>query len=316
MKYPAFRLLLFSILTIQSIAKGQTNARDIDSLVAKLSWNSISMTCMATILVLTHEDSTEKALVKIGKPATGKLIAALDDTSKTVIAHIILTQIWSTPKDRHRFSQKYIYKDCNQMIGTHYTYNGLVWEWYSGEVVRQSEVDKIKRYWVAKIVHKKNVSLNQAQIFKDLERQDDIDYPCNKMCENNSANVKYDDLFQLLDRKSDNPLFKTLWDKFGNDSTVSVFNDCFFINYDPEGLSFRFGKDSTLSTIFVENSYKGELPYKLKLTDLKPVVENKIGKPFKAGNYVDNTWGWYKDKSLYLDFDKSGKIIKFGISKI
>ncbi|MFT3701778.1 MAG: hypothetical protein QM802_05385 [Agriterribacter sp.] len=308
-------ILLF--LTVQYSAVGQSDTIKINELVNQLSWKSISKDCVATMLMLTHEDSTVKALVKIGKPATNKLIAALDNTSMTVIAHIILTQIWGDNKSKYYFSEKYIYKDCNQLVGTHYTYNGLVWEWYSGreDVIRQSEVDKIKKYWTAKLIDKKTVSIDLAKIASDLDKQDNLLYPCNKIYENNATDIKFQNLYILLNKKSDDSLFEKLWKKFGNDSTVSVYDDCFFITYSPEGLSFRFEKDSTLSTIFVDNSYKGELPYKLKLTDLKPIVENKIGKPFKSGKYVDNTWNWYKDKSLYLDFDKKGKIIKFGISK-
>lgn len=308
--------ILFFLTTLNSVV-GQPDTVNINKRINQLSWESISMNCIATMLVLTHEDSTEKALVKIGKPATNKLIAALDDTSKTVIAHIILTEIWGDKKSKTYFSEWPIYKDCNQLIGSHYIYNGLVWEWYSGgnNIIRKSEVDKIKQYWTAKLIEKKNVSIDLAKITLELEKQDNLLYPCNKIYENNAADMKFQNLYILLNKKSDDTLFKKLWDKFGNDSTVSVYDDCFFIDYGPEGLSFRFEKDSTLSTIFVEDSYRGELPYNLKLTDLKPVVENKIGKPFKSGKYVDNTWGWYKDKSLYLDFDKKGRIIKFGISK-
>jgi hypothetical protein len=77
-----------------------------------------------------------------------------------------------------------------------------------------------------------------------------------------------------------------------------------------------FKTDSTLTKIFInEFYYKGELPYNLKFTDSKSIVRKKIGKPFKSGKYVDNTWGWYKDKYLYLNFDKKRKIIGFSISK-
>ena len=316
-RHSKFYILLLTICSFQTSAFGQADNDRIDSLVGKLSWNSITMDCIATVLMLTHRDTTEKELVQIGKPATNKLIEALDDSNKTAIAHIILTQIWGSQSEKNYFSTKYVYKDCNQLVGWHYVYNGVVWDWSSeaNETIKQSEIQKIKSYWTQKLIEKKNVSLDLAQILKDLEQQDKVLYPCQKIYDNNSGSVKFQELYGLLDKKSDNPLFKMLWEKFGNDSTMSIYDDCFFVTYGPEGLSFRFEKDSTLSTIFVDNSYKGELPYKLKLTDLKPIVESKIGKPFKSGKYVDNTWGWYKDKSLYLDFDKKGKIIKFGISK-
>ncbi|MGC4102142.1 hypothetical protein [Ferruginibacter sp.] len=275
------------------------------------------MTCSATILTLTHQDSTEKTLVKTGKAATEKLINALGDTGKTVIAHIILSEIWRKENEYYGVSTKYIYKNCNQLIGWHNIYNGLVWEWTeeTGNTIRQSEIQKIKNYWTAKYVDKKNITMNDARVLTELMVLDYELFPCNKVYDNNSAAVKYKELYELLEKKSDHPLFKSLWNRFGNDSTVKIFDDCFFITYDPEGLSFRFEKDSILSSIFVESPYAGELPNKLKLSDRRPVVENKIGRPFKWGSYVDNTWAWYKAQSLYLDFDKNGKIIKLSISK-
>ncbi len=310
-------ILILAACIFQTSVFGQADSNKIDSLVNTLSWKSITMDCIATDLILTHQDSTEIKLAHIGKPATQKLINVLSDSSKTVIAHIILTEIWGNRKEKYYFSTKYIYKDCNQLIGWHYIYNGLVWNWAdeTGETIKQSEIQKIQKYWIDKLIEKKKVTLDIVKISKDLERQDNELFPCNKIYDNNSASVKYHDLYELLDKNIENPIFKNLWNKFGNDSTISAYDDCFYINYGAEGLSFRFKTDSILSTIFVDNGYKGELPYNLKLRDLKPVVENKIGKPSKSGRYADNTWGWYKDKSLYLDFDKKGKIIKFAISK-
>lgn len=303
-------------MTAQYSAVGQSDSAKINEFVNQLSWKSISINCIATMLMLTHQDSTEKVLVKIGKPATNKLIAALSDISKTVIAHIILTQIWGNNKNKNYFSVKYIYKDCDQLVGTHYTYNGLVWEWFSGkeDAIRQSEVEKIKKYWTAKLIDKKEVSINTDKLSSELEVQDNLLYPCNKIYENNSTRLNFQELYNLLNRKSSDTLFKKLWKNFGNDSTISSYDDCFFINYGSEGLSFRFEKDSLLSSIFIEHSYKGKLPFKLRLTDLKETVEKKIGKPFKSSKYVDNTSAWYKEQNLYLDFNKKGQIIKFGVS--
>ena len=276
------------------------------------------MDCMGGMLVLTHHDKTEQELLKIGKEATNELIAALDNKAKTVIAHIILTQIWEPQNGQNFLGTKYIYKNCNNLIGWHHVYNGLVWDWHeeSDLTIEQNEVDKIKNYWKSKLIDKTSTStLNNQSIFDELTKQDESKYPCSKIYDNNSGSVKSIDLFNLLDKKSDDPEFNKLWNNFGNDSTTSSYKDCFFVTYGPEGLSFRFEEDSTLSTIFVYKEYNGELPYDLKLSDLKPDVENKIGQPFESGKYVDNTWGWYKDKHLYLDFNKKGEIIKFGISK-
>jgi hypothetical protein len=307
------------ILTVGlNLAGAQTNTEKSNQLVDSLSWNSISMDCMGGMLVLSHQDKKEQELLKIGKEATNSLISALGDKTKTVIAHIILTQMWEPQNEQDFLGTKYIYKNCNDLIGWHHVYNGLVWDWHeeSNLTIEQKEIEKIKSYWTSKLIDKTpTASLNDEQIFEELTKRDDNSFPCNKVYDNNSTTVKYSDLFNLLDKKVNNPEFQKICTLFGNDSTTSSYNDCFFVTYGPEGLSFRFEKDSTLSTIFVDDSYSGELPYKLQRSDLKPIVESKIGQPFKSGKYVDNTWGWYKDKNLYLDFNKKDEIIKFGISK-
>ncbi|OSZ73882.1 hypothetical protein CAP36_17970 [Chitinophagaceae bacterium IBVUCB2] len=272
---------------------------------------------MGGMLVLTHSDKAEQELLSIGKEVTKQLIYSLDDKSKTVIAHIILTQLWEPKNGQNFLGTKYIYKDCNNLIGWHHVYNGLVWDWHedTDHTIEEKEINKIKTYWTSKIIDQRPTqNLITQVIFDELGKQDERLFPCNKVYHNNSTSVKSTELFSLLNKKSSDPLFQKLWTRFGNDSTIHSYNDCFFITYGPEGLSFRFEKDSVLSTIFVDNSYTGELPYGLRLTNLKATVEKKIGEPFKSSKYVDNTSNWYKEQNLFLDFDKNGKIIKFAIS--
>jgi len=54
MRFIRLQTLLFIFLAIQGFAKGQINVNDIDSLVARLSWKSVSMACNATRLRLVH----------------------------------------------------------------------------------------------------------------------------------------------------------------------------------------------------------------------------------------------------------------------
>lgn len=273
---------------------------------------------MGGILVLTHSDKTEQGLLAIGKDATSQLIAAVSDNTKTVIVHIILTRLWEPQNGQDFLTTKYIYKDCNDLIGWHHVYNGLVWDWQQGtnNTIEQKEIDKIKSYWTSKLIDKRPVKgFDDHAIVEELRKKDEGQFPCNKVYNNNSGAIKYSELFALLNQKADFPGFRKLWAKFGNDSTVHYYDDCFFITYGPEGLSFRFEKDSALSTIFVDKNYEGELPYSLKLTNLRETVEKAIGLPFKSNAYVDNTANWYKKQNLFIDFNKNGEIIKFGISK-
>lgn len=309
----AFLVLLIG----HSYVNAQTKTDKVNQLIDSLSWNSISIDCMGGMLVLTHSNKTEQELLRIGKDATNQLISALNQQQKTVIAHIILTQLWEPQNGQDFLGTKYIYKNCNNLIGWHHVYNGLVWDWHedTDQTIEQKEIDKIKNYWISKLIDKRPIqNLSTQTIFEELGKQDESKFPCNKVYDNNSTSVKFSELFALLNRKSDDPVFQKLWTRFGNDSTIHTYDDCFFITYGPEGLSFRFEKDSVLNTIFVEDSYTGELPYGLRLADPKATVEKKIGKPFKSSKYVDNTSNWYKEQNLFLDFDKNGKIIKFGIS--
>ena len=314
---PFVIILAFVLLVDHNPANAQTNAGKVKQLIDSLSWNSISMDCMGGMLVLTHADKTEQAILNIGKESTNELISALSDKTKTVIAHIILTQLWEPQQGRNFLSTKYIYKNCNDLIGWHHVYNGLVWDWRedTNQTIEQKEIDKIKNYWASKLIDKRPIGNPDVQaIFRELEKQDERQFPCNKVYDNNSTSIKSNELFALLNKKSNDPIFQDIWTRFGNDSVVHSYKDCFFISYGSEGLSFRFEEDSVLSTIFVEKAYAGELPYGLKLTDLKSTVEEKIGQPFKSHKYVDNISCWYKDQNLYLDFNKNDKIIKFGIS--
>lgn len=310
-------ILAFILLFGSTQTNAQRNTEKIKELVDSLSWRSISITCKGTILVMTHSNKVEKELLAIGKQATPQLISALSNPSKTAIAHIVLSQIWDAAAEQNNLWTKYIYKNCNKIDGWHHIYNGLVWEWQeeTDYTIKPKEVEKIKSYWISKLVEKKpTVKLSNRETLDKLEKQDEIDFPCNKVYGNSSASVKYADLFGLLNKKSNEPGFEAMWTKFGNDSTMSVHNDCFYITYDAEGLSFRFDKDSVLTTIFVEKGYRGELPYNLKLTDLMATVNLKVGAPSKTDKPYDDIYNTYKEQHLFLTFDKKGKITQFGIS--
>lgn len=272
------------------------------------------MDCNYFMLVVTHNDSVVQELEKIGRPATAKLLDALNCSSKTVIAHIILTKIWDIGSIQ--MSEGYIYKDCNQLIGFHHMYNGLVWEWYDGigDSIRQSEIDKIKNYWTKKIYKNVDLSFDYEKISSELMAEDAKRYPCNKVYENNSASIKYSELKQLLGRKHTNHLFNAMCSRLGNDSTTSWFDDCFFVSYGPEGLEFRFEKDSLLSTIFIKDSYKGGLPYDLLMSDEQKDIEKKLGIPEKTFRYTDHISYYYLKKGLNFTFTKDGKIENFYIS--
>jgi hypothetical protein len=140
---------------------------------------------------------------------------------------------------------------------------------------------------------------------------------------NNSDQIRYEELFQLIGRKIDDSIFDNIWNKLGIDSTVDIFNTeflpekCFYISYNNDGLEFRFGQDSLLSTIFIKNSYKGELPNNFKFTDSKKKILRKFGKPTKSeilNPALNYSYIYYSDEYAFFNFAKN-KIYMFCVCK-
>lgn len=303
-----------------NVMLGQSDSARINQLIDQLSWKSITTGLIWHSQILTFEDSTVKELIKIGKPTSEKLLIALNDTNKTVISHIILTEIWSENRNVRSLDYKTIYKNCNELIGVHEICNGLVWEkYYTGAlIIRQAEISKIKKYWNAKIIEGKDVTIGWDEKIKELEEYDKLNYPCNKVVVekvyiNNSSEINLSDLLNLLNKKNDDPQFESMWQILGNDSIIHKYNDCFYINYNKEGLSFRFGKDSILSTVFIEKQFEGKLLYNLKISDNRNEIEKKLGLP--NSHYPHKNWDNYTDKHLYFYFLETGELQEFSISK-
>jgi hypothetical protein len=88
------KLLPFILWTI--LLPGLTSAQDsrIDSLIEKLDNSQICLdgNYFGPLICLQGEPAVQ--LYKLGKPASEKLVEVLEDSSKGIIAHIILTQIW------------------------------------------------------------------------------------------------------------------------------------------------------------------------------------------------------------------------------
>jgi hypothetical protein len=103
-----------------STLKAQDNAsnQEIAGLVSQLSWDSVGGECRFYWHIFPTGEAAKK-LLKIGKPATDELLKVLEDESKGVAAHLILSQIWE-PKN---ISWE------NRIEGDDFVhvYNGLKW---------------------------------------------------------------------------------------------------------------------------------------------------------------------------------------------
>jgi hypothetical protein len=182
-------ILISVSIGFSSFAQSDT---EIDSLIDSLSWKSITMSrSYGTFEVdyLDYQDSTVNKLIEIGKLATNGLINSITIPEKTVIIHIILTNIYEPDNGNDWLAISYIHKNCDDFAGWHNIYNGLIWEWYgdSGYSISKSEIDKIDRYWTNRLnIGIEPWQIDDEKIFQELHEADSIKYPCNRINDNNS----------------------------------------------------------------------------------------------------------------------------------
>lgn len=172
--------IFFHLITTLSF--GQINSENRTSeLIEKLNWGSIKIDCQL-ILILTQTDSVSNELVKIGKPATEKLLSSIKVPNKTVAIHIILTRIYEdTEQKAEGLGTIYIYKNCKELYGWHHVYNGIFWSWNSeeGESINQNQIDSAFTYWHKKLISKEPVQMqNRKEIFSILDKEAKIKFPC------------------------------------------------------------------------------------------------------------------------------------------
>lgn len=84
-------IFLFTILLISIQVPAQSWR--VSSLVKKLNNNQFSIVHEEKA-TFTMKGRPAYKLIKIGKPATDKLISALSDTTKTIMAHLVLCHIY------------------------------------------------------------------------------------------------------------------------------------------------------------------------------------------------------------------------------
>ncbi|PKG50320.1 hypothetical protein, partial [Olleya sp. 1-3] len=315
--------IILSILTLVcGLSFGQTATElRISELIEKLNWETIPIDCNYT-LVLKEYDSNANELVEIGKQANEQLLNQLSNPEKSIGIHIILTRINDSSRyEKVGLGTKYIYQNCDELIGWHHVYNGIVWEWFEekGQIISESELKKLTDYWKSKLNGNGELTLVDSEaIFNSLTESDNEKHPCidNRNYENNSANVKFQELKSLLGKSSQSKEVVAFMNRIGNDSIHSYHKDSYFINYDTDGISLKFKKDSTLNHIFLEKEYLGTLWKNLKMDYSKKKIIKTLGEPTKIYKYgANNENFWYEEinLSIYFDSKKRIKDVRFGI---
>lgn len=108
-----------------------------EGLAARLSWESVGGNCIGTVLVVYPDGPEAKRLVKIGAPSAKALLSALEDPTRAVAAHLILTAIF-LPERYHLSTEDHAeFLDELSPVGTRlptgstFEINGLQWDsWY------------------------------------------------------------------------------------------------------------------------------------------------------------------------------------------
>lgn len=86
-----FCFIGLSLVTSCKSAAQESNSK-IEKLISNLSWDSYIMDITYGTQIKFNETATQ--LENIGKKSSKSLLKALNDSEKTVVAHMILTKIW------------------------------------------------------------------------------------------------------------------------------------------------------------------------------------------------------------------------------
>lgn len=93
------------------------------------------------------------SLIKIGRPATDKLILLLSDTAKGIIAHFILSNIWSDKLQKAgqplASNVHQVDDDTTAVLGILYTDFTFYQDNSNRNFARQADLDKNKKRWLA-----------------------------------------------------------------------------------------------------------------------------------------------------------------------
>jgi hypothetical protein len=299
---------------------------EIKKIIEGLSWNSYRASHSYRTIFVGH-DQTYYELIKEKEQSGEILFNFIDKADKTVPIHIILTQIFEP--DRNFFLPLIKFYTCNyfkinfkQLAGTHFIYNGLVWESNKNgpNSINKYQIERIKHLWDLRL--HKNVNsfdLDPDTIIKAVRQSDANNYGCHdpKIYENNSSDIKISELQSLIGTKYPSPSFYAIFNKLGNDSTTYYVNPSKIssISFDTDGIEFDFDYENRLRCIFIMPHYKGLLINDLKMIDSKDEIKRKLGEPKEFDNIPRYKYDWiYEKYKMLIAFGYTNRIIDLQIN--
>jgi hypothetical protein len=139
-------ILMFFLISLAK-CKSSTGVDSVNIYISRLGWNSFGITGTYVPRIAFYDDA--RRLVKINdKTKVKKLIENIREEQKTVVIHLILSQI--IEPSRGDLGEHLNYENNSAVKSVDYLFNGLTWTDNSKEnrtSISLNEIDKIEKYW-------------------------------------------------------------------------------------------------------------------------------------------------------------------------
>ncbi len=161
--YLSLVFLFISCASIPKEVERDIDKEQIKKLISNLSWNSIEIvTNYGTSLEIVGENATE--LEKLGKKVSVDLLNAFKNDDKSLVIHLILTNIWEPEVNFLKVNYTDIAESDEVMI--EYRVNNFSW-YKSSEIGSKFSIDIVERdkiysYWsnrISEFLEKKTINM-------------------------------------------------------------------------------------------------------------------------------------------------------------
>jgi hypothetical protein len=133
--------------------KGNAKKDKLDAAIDSLGWHSFGIATTYFMNFYLKKDA-KKLLEWKDDRKLQKLFNRLEDSSKTVVIHALLTMLLEPKKAQ--LGGSYIYKDSS-IVSIAFTFNNLRWEAFFEEnpSIKREVILNAKKYWLHRLTNKK-----------------------------------------------------------------------------------------------------------------------------------------------------------------